>query len=96
MSDDALTNGLNGAAADQLCGYVSRIERIQAEIDGLSDDKRDIYAEAKSCGFDKKTLRKLIQRRRKDKNEVQEEDQLLSFYEEVVNRILNAVKDPLA
>lgn len=58
-----------------------RVERLEEEIDGLNGDKREIYAEAKAVGLCKKTIRKLIQRRRKDKTELQEADALLDLYE---------------
>jgi uncharacterized protein (UPF0335 family) len=91
-------NGLDGISAEQLCGYVSRVERVQEEIDGLNDDKKEIFGEAKSLGFDVPTIKKVIQRRRKDRQELNEEDQLLTLYEDIINRLLAAQKevDPLA
>ena len=37
----------SGIAGDQLRSFVERIERLEEEIKALSDDKKDIYAEAK-------------------------------------------------
>lgn len=68
-------------ATEQLRAYVSRLERIEGEIDGLNDGKRDIYNEAKAAGFCKKTLRKVIMRRRRSAQEVNEEDEMLELYE---------------
>ncbi len=91
-AEDRHHNSLGGAAADQLRAYVTRIERLGEEIDGLNGDKREVYGEAKAAGFDKPTMRKLIQRRRKDRSDLQEEDALLELYEAIVT---NVPRDPL-
>ncbi len=93
---DNFHNSLGGNSADQLRAYVIRIERLEAEIAELNNDKKDIYAEVKACGFNKKALRKLIMRRKKDTYEVQEEDELLDTYETAVHAAETATKDPLA
>lgn len=84
MTDDA-SHSMGGNSADQLRGYIHRIERLETEIDELNADKREVYAEIKACGFCKKTLRKLVIRRRKDRSELEEEDALLDLYEQVLS-----------
>lgn len=90
--------GSNVLAAGQLTAYVSRVERLEGEIDALNDGKREVYAEAKACGLCKKTLRKVVARRRKDTDEVQEEDFLLELYERAIASAVVAEggSDPLA
>ncbi len=65
----------------QIKAYVSRIERIDADIADLNDDKKETYGEAKSLGLDKKILRMLVARRKKDPHELAEEEELLELYE---------------
>ena len=48
-----------GIAADRLRSLVERIERLEEERKALGSDIKDIYAEAKSAGFDVKVLRQL-------------------------------------
>jgi uncharacterized protein (UPF0335 family) len=67
-------------AADRLRGLVERIERLEEERRALSGDIRDIYAEAKSAGFDVKVMRQLISIRRKEPAEVEEQETLLDVY----------------
>ena len=43
-----------GIAGDQLCAFVERIEHVEEEIKAPTEDKKDIYAEAKGQGFDVK------------------------------------------
>lgn len=85
MTDTATIghNGIGGAAAEQLKKFVERIERVEDEISGLQQDRKDIYSEAKGTGFDVKVLRKLISRRKRDRAVLQEEEAILELYEGV-------------
>jgi uncharacterized protein (UPF0335 family) len=69
-----------GIAADRLRSIVERIERLEEERKALSGDIRDIYAEAKSAGFDVKVLRQLIRIRRQEPADVEEQESLLDVY----------------
>jgi uncharacterized protein (UPF0335 family) len=69
-----------GIAADRLRSLVERIERLEEEKKALTDDIRDVYAEAKSAGFDIKVLRQLIRLRRSQPAEVEEQETLLDLY----------------
>ena len=69
-----------GIAADRLRSLVERIERLEEERKALGGDIRDIYAEAKSAGFDVKVLRQLISIRRREPADVEEQETLLDVY----------------
>jgi uncharacterized protein (UPF0335 family) len=69
-----------GIDSPRLRSLVERIERLEAEKKALSEDIRDIYAEAKGAGFDVKVLRELIRLRRKDPSEREEQETLLDLY----------------
>jgi uncharacterized protein (UPF0335 family) len=69
-----------GIATDRLRSIVERIERLEEERKALSGDIRDIYAEAKSAGFDVKVLRQLIRVRRQEPGDVEEQESLLDVY----------------
>jgi uncharacterized protein (UPF0335 family) len=73
-------SGPGGVAGDRLRAFVERIERLEEEIKQLSDDKKDVYAEAKGDGFDVKILKEVIRLRKQDKNERDERDSLLDVY----------------
>lgn len=70
----------SGVAGDRIRSFVERIERLEEEIKGLSDDKKDIYAEAKGEGFDVKILREVVRLRKQDKEEREEHETLLDVY----------------
>jgi uncharacterized protein (UPF0335 family) len=67
-------------AADQLRLFIERIERLEEEKKGMADDIRDVYAEAKSQGFDSKTMRAIVRLRKMEKNARDEADALLETY----------------
>ncbi len=74
------TRDVGGVAADRLRSVVERIERLEEERKALAGDIRDIYAEAKSAGFDVKVLRQLIKIRKQEPNDVEEQESLLDVY----------------
>jgi uncharacterized protein (UPF0335 family) len=67
-------------AADQLRLFAERIERLEEEKKGMSDDIRDVYNEAKSTGFDTKTLRAIVRLRKMEKHARDEQEALLETY----------------
>lgn len=69
-----------GIAADRLRSIVERIERLEEERAALAGDIKDIFAEAKSAGFDVKVLRQLIRIRKSEPAEVEEQETLLDVY----------------
>ncbi|MFD2233177.1 DUF2312 domain-containing protein [Phaeospirillum tilakii] len=80
MSEESSSNEIGGIAADALRQFVDRIERLEEEKKALSDDIKDVYAQAKSQGFDIKILRKIISLRKKDRQEREEEEEILALY----------------
>ena len=75
---DAASRG--NIAADRLRSIIERIERLEEERKALGSDIKDIYAEAKSAGFDVKVLRQLIRVRKQEPAEVEEQETLLDVY----------------
>jgi len=71
---------VGGIAAEQLRSLVERIERLEDEKKALSDDIRDVYAQAKGGGFDLKVLRQIIRLRKLNSAERQEQETLLDVY----------------
>jgi uncharacterized protein (UPF0335 family) len=69
-----------GIAVDRLRSLVDRIERLEEERKALANDIKDIYAEAKSAGFDVKVLRQLIRLRKQEAAEIDEQQTLLDLY----------------
>ncbi len=72
---------IGGIDNERLKSLIERIERLEEEKKGICGDIRDIYAEAKSAGFDVKALRHVIKMRAKAKNERDEEKAIFALYE---------------
>ena len=66
--------------ADQLRLFIERVERLEEEKKGLSDDIRDVYSEMKSQGYDTKTVRQIVKLRRMEKHARDEAEALLDTY----------------
>jgi uncharacterized protein (UPF0335 family) len=66
--------------AEQLRLLIERIERLEEEKRGISDDVKDVYSEAKSVGFDVKTMREIIRLRKMEKHHRDESEAMLKLY----------------
>ncbi len=71
---------LQASSQEQLRRIVDQIERLETEKQGLSEDIRDKFVEAKSIGFDVKVLRKILKMRKQDKTTLEEEQAILDTY----------------
>jgi len=67
-------------AKDHLKAFVERVERLEEEKKTISDDIRDVYAEAKANGFDVKALRAIVRLRKQDADERREQEAILETY----------------
>lgn len=77
---DVAQPGHNSVAADQLRLFIERVERLAEEKQGIADDIKDVFAEAKSNGYDTKTMRKVIAWRKLEAHARQEQKALLDTY----------------
>jgi len=67
-------------AADALRLFIERIERLEEEKSGIADDIKDVYSEAKSTGYDAKTMRQIVRLRKLEKHVRLEAEALLETY----------------
>lgn len=78
------TTGHNSVAADQLRLFIERIERLEDDKKDISADVRDVYSEAKSQGYDTKTMRAIVRLRKMEKDARDEQDALLETYRDAL------------
>ena len=74
-------------AAGQLRAFIERIERLEEDRKTISEDIKEVYAEAKGTGFDTKAVRTLIRMRKKDQAERQEEEAILDLYKAALGMV---------
>jgi len=69
------------ANAAELRAFIERIERLEAEKQDAADGQKEVYAEVKGRGYDTKIIRKVIARRKRDRQDLAEEAAILEIYE---------------
>jgi uncharacterized protein (UPF0335 family) len=67
-------------AADELRLLIERIERLEEEKKAIADDVKDVYGEAKSRGYDPKTIREIIKLRKMEPAARREREALIDTY----------------
>lgn len=73
MSDITIPGG-------KIRSFVERIEHLETELQELNEQKKEVFAEAKSEGFDVRILKEIIKLRKQDKDERDERESLLDLY----------------
>ena len=68
-------------AAGELQQFVSQIEGLESEKKDIADQIKEIYSEAKARGYDASVLRLVIQRRKKNRDDLAETEAILELYE---------------
>jgi uncharacterized protein (UPF0335 family) len=69
-----------GVETPKLKSYIERIERLEEDKAGIASDVRDVFAEAKSNGFDVKAMRSILKLRKMKSNERTEAEYMLELY----------------
>lgn len=80
MIDDTAGNAAYGVAAEELRSFVERYERLELEKKDIADQQKEVMAEAKGRGYDTKVLRKVVALRKRDKDDIAEEEAVLEMY----------------
>ena len=75
---------------NQLQQLIQRIEKLEDEKSALMLDIKEVYAEAKSMGFDPKIIKKVVSIRAKDAAKVAEEQALLDTYMNALGMLADA------
>ena len=77
---DVIENDTYSVTADELRAFVERWERLDQEKSDIADAQKEVMAEAKGRGYDTKVLRKVIAMRKRDKDDLAEEEAVLEMY----------------
>jgi len=70
--------------ADELRQFIERFERLEMEKKDISDQQKEVMAEAKGRGYDTKIMRKIVSLRKRDQNDIAEEEAVLDMYKEAL------------
>ncbi len=77
---DTVSDATYTIAADELRQFIERYEHLEAEKKDIADQQKEVMAEAKGRGYDTKVMRKVIALRRRDKDDIAEEEAVLEMY----------------
>ena len=80
-----------GVAGDRIRSFIERIEQLDTELQEVTDQKKQVFAEAKGEGFDVKVLKEIIKLRKQDQEERDEHDTLLDVYMRALDQAEPAV-----
>lgn len=83
---DANTDIAYRVTASELRQFIERIERLNAEKQDIADAVKEAFAEAKGRGYDTAVMRKVIARRKRDRDDLAEEQAVLDLYEEALGQ----------
>ncbi|MBK0329135.1 DUF2312 domain-containing protein [Rhodobacteraceae bacterium F11138] len=81
---DTNTDTSYKVTADELRQFIERVERLEAEKKDIAEQQKEVMAEAKARGYDTKVMRKVIALRKRDKDDIAEEEAILEMYKEAL------------
>ncbi len=73
--------------ADELRQFIERYERLDAEKADIADQQKEVMAEAKGRGYDTSAMRKIIAMRKRDKDDLAEEEAILEMYKSALGMV---------
>lgn len=82
---DEKNNIVGGIAVDRLRSHIERIERLEEEKKSIQSDIRDVFAEAKACGFDVKAMRTVIKLRKMNVVDRDEQELIVDTYRKALD-----------
>lgn len=71
---------IQGVSGERLKQYIERVETLTEEKEGLIDDIKDVYAEAKSAGFDSRIMKMIVRLRKMASEKRRKEEEMLDIY----------------
>ena len=74
-------------AADELRQFIERYEHLEAEKKDIADDQKEVMAEAKGRGYDTKAMRIVIAQRKRDRDDLAEEEAVVEMYRSALGMV---------
>ena len=82
--DDSVVETSYRVTSDELRQFIERFERLEADKRDIADQQKEVMAEAKGRGYDTKVMRKVIALRKRDKDDIAEEEAVLDMYKQAL------------
>ena len=84
MNDETSMSEINRVTAEELRQFIERFERLDAEKKDISEQQKEVMAEAKARGYDTKVIRKVVALRKRASDDIAEEEAILEMYKEAL------------
>lgn len=68
----------------QLLSIVQRVEKLNEDQAAIAADLKEVMSEAKSAGYDPKYIKKMVELRKMDPDELDEQDELMKMYRDAL------------
>ena len=85
MNDTQTQDASYSVTAGELRAFVEQLERLAIEKQDIAEQSKEVYAECKGRGYDTSVVRKVIARRKREANDIAEEEAVLEMYEQALN-----------
>ena len=69
---------------EQLLNIVRRVEALKDDAAQVAADLKEVMSEAKAQGYDPKYINKMVELRKLDKDELDEQDELTKMYRDAL------------
>ena len=76
-----------GVAAEELRQFIEQYEQLEAEKKDVAERQKELMAEAKARGYDTKVMRKVIALRKRDRDDIAEEEAILEMYKQALGMV---------
>lgn len=73
-------NDAYNVTADELRQFIEQYEHLEAEKKDITEQQKEVMSEAKGRGYDTKVIKKIIGIRKRDKNDLAEEEAIMDLY----------------
>lgn len=71
-------------AADELRQFIEQFEQLEAEKKDITERQKEVMAEAKARGYDTKVMKKIVALRKRDRDDIAEEEAILEMYKQAL------------
>ncbi|AZV00238.1 DUF2312 domain-containing protein [Paracoccus kondratievae] len=82
-----MTDNAYGIAAGELRQFIEQYEQLEAEKNDLAEQQKELMTEAKARGYETKAMRRLIALRKRDPDDIAEEEALLELYKAALGMV---------
>lgn len=75
-----MTDTINPDTANELRQFIEQFEQLEAEKKDIAEQQKEIMSEAKARGYDTGAMKKLIALRKRDSDDIANEEAMLDLY----------------